>query len=385
MKKKIDPINIIIGIVLVLIIAAALYFIIQSGKKEMEEQNSTADLVEQAGENAIEVKDEPSNLEVNEEVYGVMSQINEACYNYYNNGNENKNLISVYGYLYDDGAEDIVTAEGLLEAGVISCDDEYTNMDILLIKPSSLSIYEGIDINIGDNELELYTALKLKDGYLISSYNNKGGILTTEQYKELLFSYVYEHGAIKNPKSGDAVYEDIMSVVAKESGFNKFDVKHIACDDLYAAVVVGDGNNSVDIREYVLTKIDSSWEIILSGLEKEKDIRWLVNYNYPDMELGLLPKYTIAEYGTVKQGFNPYIESLIELGMVSDGDLPEIYSCGVGKFVYFQFESGKKLLGCVDDNNKLEFFEVGDTEEAIKYMLSYQDTPPVFILKFEEK
>ena len=139
-----------------------------------------------------------------------------------------------------------------------------------------------------------------------------------------------------------------------------------------------------NIKQYVLTNKPGGWSVIMDGLESSLTPRYDVNRAYPDMELGLLPKYTIAEFGPIQTGFVKYEQSLISLGLITEDDMPEVYSCGAGKFAYIEMTSGKKLLGVVNDSNQLEFYEVGSTNEAISAMLQFQDVPPLFILHYNQ-
>lgn len=390
MKNKIICAVIIIAIIAIVVALAINTKNSKSGGANAgTTENTTAEITEITSidlSNMVEFEDrvKQSDLEVNEEVLSVVYSINDAMYKYYQSNYKNKNLLSIYGYLYDDNKSNIITAEQLRDEGLFECTDEYINMDVLLLKPSSLVRFDSLDIDASTDELEIFTALKLKEGYLISSKDSDGGVISDEQYRELVLSYMFDHGEVRILNANDDSYEEIVSKVVEKSEFVNYDIKYIACDEVYAVVVIGDLNNVADNKEYVLIN-HGSWDIEIDGLETQNNVRWAVNSKLPNMELGLLPKYALRSYGQVKTGFEPYVNSLIELGMVNKNELPTAYSCGVDRFVYLEFTSGKKMIGCVDENGKLEFYEVKNSTEAIKYMLEYDDNPPVFIIKYGQQ
>lgn len=207
-------------------------------------------------------------------------------------------------------------------------------------------------------------------------------MLTAQQYQQLVGMYSFEHGEIKNPKKG----EDEYNAIIKASGVSgNIDVKHIACDNKYAVLVVGSLDDPTDIKEFAFLNDNGKWGIIANDLATVANAKQYMNERYPDMELGLLPIYNIKDYGTIVTGFDDYISSLVSLGMIKDGDMKQgAYECGAGNFVYIEPKAtGKRLIGHVNSQNKLEFFEASSLEEAISIMLQKEKNPPVFILKFD--
>ena len=163
------------------------------------------------------------------------------------------------------------------------------------------------------------------------------------------------HGEIKNPKKG----EDEYNAIIKASGVSgNIDVKHIACDNKYAVLVVGSLDDPTDIKEFAFLNDNGKWGIIANDLATVANAKQYMNERYPDMELGLLPIYNIKDYGTIVTGFDDYISSLVSLGMIKDGDMKQgAYDMnGAGNFVYIEPKAtGKRLIGHVNSQNKLEF------------------------------
>lgn len=330
-----------------------------------------------------EIKNTPDTSPVDDALYANIAALNNAVRDYYNANS--KSLLCMYGLMYSDADNFTVSASKVLEqAGTqpIASIDDYA--DVLLIRPADLAGFQNAELRRPeDKALKPFTAYNSSQGYIVSSYEDKGAVLTRDEYRQLLGTYATDHGQAQNPAPSTDDYLDISACAAVgEGGYN---IKYIACDEKYAVMVSGSVKDSKKIRQYVLTKKTGGWCIVMDGLENSLTPRYDVNQTYPDMELGLLPKYVIAEHGEIKSGFPEFEQSLIKLGMITNEDMPETYSCGAGRFAYIELNSGKKLLGYVNDQNKLEFYPVNNTNEAIAYMLKFQENPPVFILNYENE
>lgn len=357
-------------------------------RAEIEEQiqEATTANVEVPTENPsagiYEIKTTPSQEAVDEALYSKIASLNNAAKTYFDENDTS--LLCVYGLMYSDETDFTVSASEVAESTGLTVDDNIDDYaDVLLIRPSDLAQFDSVELRSDtDTTLKPFTAYNSSEGYIISSYEDEGGILTMEEYRNLLGTYASDHGSIVNATEDDETYWDI--VAATDFDDTHYDIKYVAYDEKYAVAVIGGMTEKNNIKQYVLIKKPGGWSVILDNLESSLTPRYDVNRSYPDMELGLLPMYTIAEFGTIKTGFVEYEQSLIELGLITEDDMPEVYSCGAGKFVYIEMTSGKKLLGVVNDSNQLEFYEVGSTNEAISAMLQFQETPPLFILHYNQ-
>lgn len=357
-------------------------------RAEIEEQiqEATTANVEVPTENPsagiYEIKTMPSQEAVDETLYNKIASLNNAAKTYFDKNDAS--LLCVYGLMYSDETDFTVSASEVAESTGLTVDDNIDDYaDILLIRPSDLAQFDSVELRSDtDTTLKPFTAYNSSEGYIISSYEDEGGILTMEEYRNLLGTYASDHGNIVNATEDDETYWDI--VAATDFDDTHYDIKYVAYDEKYAVAVIGGMTEKNNIKQYVLIKKPGGWSVIMDNLESSLTPRYDVNRSYPDMELGLLPMYTIAEFGTIKTGFVEYEQSLIELELITEDDMPEVYSCGAGKFVYIEMTSGKKLLGVVNDSNQLEFYEVGSTNEAISAMLQFQETPPLFILHYNQ-
>lgn len=327
-----------------------------------------------AEEILIGLSDVDLSDDIKTKVQDIFVKVNE----YYVKNHSKKQLISAYGMLYSAEKNAAVTASDLKAEGFFDGDDEIiNNIDILLMKPKDVAEYSE-NVDSSSDELDIFVVFNSNVGYYVVNDDYEPFVLEKADYENMVMSYSYINGKIRNPKRGDDDYNAIMQVI----NFNgNYDVKHIACDDKYAVVVVGSLDDTKIIKEYLLENNDG-WQVVASDLEKIDNVKVYVNSLYPKMEVGIMPKYEIENYGELKNGFDGYLNALVQLGMITESDLPATYTCGVDKFVYVEC-GGKKLLGCTNDENKLEFFEVKDLTEAIKLMLAYNQDPPVFILNFE--
>ncbi len=331
-----------------------------------------------------EIKNTSSNEAVDDKLYTKLASLNNAVQNYYEKNYND--LLCIYGLMYSDKDNYSVSASKIAKEAQIDLGDNLDDYaDILLIRPSDLAEIDGIELKrSNDTNLKPFTAYNSSSGYIISSADDKGGIITRNQYKALLGTYATDHGSVKNPTPTEEIYLDISATVAVEFGESSYDLKYIANDDKYAVAIIGSTIEPNKIKEYVLEKKPGGWSVVMSDIESLSNPRQKINSTVPDMELGLLPKYNIAQFGEIKTGFVEYEQALIKLGMITEEDMPETYSCGTGRFAYIETKSGKKLLGYVNDEKKLEFYEVKSTNEAIAAMLQLQDTPPVFILHYNQ-
>jgi hypothetical protein len=354
-----------------------------SSDENTQQSNSTANVevpTENISEGIYEIKNTPSDEAVDETLYAKIATLNAAADKYYKANFDD--IISAYGIMTSIEDSYQISASKIVEGTELADDTNLdTYVDVLLIRPSDLASFDGADVkDISDKQLKAFTAYHTTDGYIVSSSKDNGAILTTDRYKSLLGMYATDHGNIVLPVSTQEEYLDIVASVPFDD--NSFDVKYVAHDDLYAVVVIGGLTNQANIKEYMLVQKPGGWSVAIDGLESEASPLKVINSSYPDFDSGILPNYTIASYGTAETGFDSYVQQLISAGQLSQSDLPITYSCGAGRFIYFELNSGKKYIGYVDENKKLTFHETDSVNSAVSYMTSVEDVPPLFILKY---
>lgn len=322
-----------------------------------------------------------SDIELTDELKEQVKSVAVKADEYLQENRQEKILTSQYGLLYSYKNKANILPSDV--NGDIKIPKNIINeMDILYVSPGDVSaIKEEPSFLLSSQSLAAFASVNTSSGYYIADSMGNETILTEGELKNLLLSYSTAHGNIINPPRDSEIHAAIINA-AGISGEN-FDIKHIACDDKYAVVVANDVNNPADIREIALVN-NEGWSVIGDELAKAESSYIDVNYAAPDMDLGLMPVYNISDFDEIKTDeMQGIADSLIGLGMMSEADKETMYACGCGRFAYIQLENGKRLVGYVDDDGKLEFNEAEDITSVIAYMLSCQENPPVFIAKFE--
>ena len=208
--------------------------------------------------------------------------------------------------------------------------------------------------------------------------------MSYEGFRNMILGYIPEHGEVIYPKKNDENYNAIIDAVNEKLGEKKnYDVKHMVCDEKYAVAVLGDTDDIKDIREYVLTKQDGKWAVSYDGLEKVKDIITGINVHFPDLAVQMIPKYSIAANGEIKTDLDKFLSGIVSQGIIEEDELPAVYGCGTGRYVYVQLKSGTKFVGAVNEKNELECFKVADAAEAVKVMREFSQDAPIYIIKMD--
>lgn len=367
--NKIKPIFMIVILILICLCAVTYYY-----NKKDENLNK---------ENNILENTEKSEIIPSEELYSQIETLNAVCKEFFEEFGDERKFLSQYSFLYDDFNKNEVTVEIFENEGSWVCPEELKKAIILFIKPSDLIKYnENIEVE-KDDDLCVFSAVNTKEGVIVSSYKYKGGIISNDDFRNLMLEYSPMHGEIINPKKNNEQYKEILEAVSiYTESENYTDVKHIACDEKYAAIVVGNKKDSKEIKEYILINEQEQWKVVMDNIEKQPNDRMTVNYRYPNLDLGILPIYNISSFGEIKNEFNSILEAMVSQNIIKESDLPPLYSCGVGSFVFFEFSSSN-YLGVLNEKGELSFYEVKTYEEAIKYMLKFDKNPPVFILNID--
>ena len=323
-----------------------------------------------------------SNIELTDELKSKINTIYTKADEFYTNYNKSLRLVSQYGFLYSiKNNINIISRDVLGSDNIGLSTKELDETDIIFIKPSDVG--EVLEQDIKGNDLGVFVVINTKDGYYMVSEYLEPTLLTPKQYASLILKYNIDKGSLKNPKRNEQENTDILEAAMMID----YDIKHLACNEKYAVVLGNQISNPANIKEVVLAKIDNKWQVINDKLVDIADPAIYINNIYPDLETGIFPIYNIADFDQidVESMTNGVNQSVIDTGIFTDADLSKgLYSAACGKFAYIEaLATNKKLLGYIDDKGKLEFNEVADINSAISYMLSLEENPPVFILKFE--
>ncbi len=301
-----------------------------------------------------------------------LEDLNETIEAYVNQVYDERGIASVYAMLFSIEDNTTIAMKDLMSDGVVTASDNVANnTDILYIK--------GTDVGLNNDDFKVITAFNTKDGFYLSGKDIEGKYYSEQEYHDLVFKYSFNHGELINPKAGEDNYTKILTAAAVN---NNYDIKHLVCDDKYAVVVANNLNNTAEFIEAVLVKDGENWTVGIGNLVNAKNAKQVVNKNYPDMELGLMPIYNIGDYTNIMADLSSSVKQLVDLKFITSEEASSAYVCGAGSFAYIQTESGRRILGCMSDKDKLDFNEYKSLEETIAAMVTLQEDPPVFIIKF---
>lgn len=344
-------------------------------------QNLSGDDVYSAA--GAEINIEKSDLAADDRLYEEMKKINAAGYGYYNDRFKTDGFISNYGYLYSLTEDKIITVDDIVNEGYYELPEGMERMaeaDFLLLMPKDV-INNGVNVLDADFAC-FYTSIRTEEGVFISSPEDEGGMMSYENFRNMLLEYIPEHGEIVYPERNDENYIGIIDAVNEKTGTKKdYDVKHMVCDEKYAVAILGSMDDITDIKGYILSKEDGKWVVSYDKLEKMKDIIAGINMHFPDLAAEMIPKYSIAANGEIRTDLDKFISGIVSSGVISEDDLPIVYGCGTGQYVYAEFESGVKIVGGVNEKNELECYEVNNAAEAVKVMREFSQSAPIYIIK----
>ncbi len=375
-KKSRNIIPIVLCIVVVIAILGGAYLV---NHKDDISQNA----LPESSPDTIEMQVGASDIALTDTNKAGLEKALDIAEDYFADNMEELRPVTEYGFLYSyKNKAEIAAADILSNKDTGLTEKEISELvDILYIRPSDLGAVTGQSVQ--ENDLTIFAVLNTKDGYYAISHSTDPVVLTGQQYRDLILPYSFSHGDPRNPSRGDAENTAILTAC----NMLDYDIKHLACDDKYAVVVGNKTDAPSEIKQKALMKnSDGNWRVICDSLEKEKDAVIYINENYPDMELGLMPIYNIADFGEIDTESMPaIIENLKSLGEITDEDAAGgYYACGCERFAYIEcLATGKKLLGVIGSDGALQFNRTEDITSSISYMLQCQENPPVFILKFE--
>ncbi len=351
------------------------------------ETEETTENTEEASEEEIDIL--PEAVELNDELYGYIDTLNTSLREYFDENYDSGNIVSVYGFMYDAETNRPIETEELYGSDV---PEVLKDVNLLYIKSGDFDFIDDIDekdidIDITDEDLSPFTSILTTEGYLISSDVYGGGILSEDDYRTLIMRYDCGHGDIYTPEEDSSVYNIIYNQIANEWGDGYTpDIKYMGFDEKYGIAVANVLESPTEFKEYLFMKAGSSWSVKSKQLAEKENVKQFVNEKYPDLDLSLLPFYNLAEYDDMRTDLYGYYENIVsfdELG-VTENDLPAVYCLYCDNFIYYEFAEGKKVMGYIDDEDVLTFYKVNSTNEAVAFMSSVTDNPPVFIIKFSE-
>ncbi|MDR2899687.1 MAG: hypothetical protein LBU94_05190 [Clostridiales bacterium] len=358
---------------------------VESPEGTITEDPETAEPAETAEVTETEAPTPSSdaNLEMSmEDVWTMIDNVNENMAMFYEKYSPTVAYISKNGYLYDSPAENYVFIDELSD--LTEVDEEYLDESLMFffLRPADLSGFG--DLRLSDSqELKIFTGYETKDGFAIAADKEQGGVISREDLKSVLDSYSWEHGDVRRIPFQTNEFE---SVIRELSAYNNedegFDVRFMERDDKYISVVASPKGEPDMLRQYILEDTGDILVVRMDSIESYPNYRVEINKVLPDFNQDLLPDYnlnTVMKY--IQTDFQMVVDAMLEGGLITEDDLPVVFSTGTDDFSYIEFESGSRFVGHMEENNSWKMYPVEDYDTAVTLMDSLDKNAPMYILK----
>ncbi len=309
------------------------------------------------------------------------SVVSTASKYYFENFNTTR-LISYNGRLYNKSSATYIDTAYLYEYENLNDRFRWVSADILLMFPSDLKAYPSLNVNVSGNDLTVFGARRhpSENKYLISSPNGNCGIISAEEYRELLTKYLSYHGEIYELSPTSDTYNRIIKFINMyEGGQNQYYPRNIICDEKYVFATVSTTSNTADVKQYILRKEGSVYKVVMDGIEKESRAVIAINKKIPDYNLDLYPNFSVYNYRNyMKTNFNDVIDLLKQEQYI--GNYTDIkYICGTTEFCYVVTTSNVKYL--LSKKGDLWIPQrVSTSYEAKTILKNSSQDPPLFIV-----
>lgn len=314
--------------------------------------------------------------------WSALDAIAEAGQAYYLENFSKTRIITKNGYLYNKASEELIDVRYLVANGYLESKYVATSAEVLLLECDDLRNYDDFSIKSWETGLTVFAAIKhpSSNTYLLTTSKSAGGAISASQYAALLNSYYQNHGNIGRLYSGSEEYSRILNFINMyESKYENYYVRSIIADNKYAMVVLSGQSNVADIKQYVLKRSGSIWEVIIAGLESDPRVMVTINKTLPDYNIAMLPGYTINDFiGSLNKDKYELTSEMTARGMISGtGDIK--YISGTTNYCYIVLKNEVKYI-CNYTGDKWNIVQVASSDEAQKKMLAISKTAPTFII-----
>lgn len=377
----------------VLFLSAAILFSMLSGC--VDSQNSDIIQTETQETEAFSEPDTETNisssapLKATEELYGKLNNITYACERYYAKTKDSKEFYTWAGILStidSEGNQKEITPQTLLDLGYLNEENFVPEAFNLYMKPKDI---------YGDSQktgLEIFTAVETTEGYIICGNGYEKKLIPSEDFRQIILNYNPDNGKLINPETNGTLYNSLLMAIAADrkdqpaesSTVPNYIVRYVSANDLYAVVILSGSDDVTDITEYLLKKENDSWSVVKKALENEENIKLTLNREYPNLDQGLLPPYTLYEYRKqvmTTEHYTNILEILKNQNTIDKSDTVT-YCCGTPNVLYLEFSSGKKIAGGASKEGEFSCNFVKTYEDAIKELARFGQPVPAFILKY---
>ncbi|HIW48156.1 MAG TPA: hypothetical protein H9687_02605 [Firmicutes bacterium] len=314
--------------------------------------------------------------------WNILDETATTAQKYYTENFSKTRLITKDGYLYNKAAEARLDIDYFVAEGDLPSSYRNQGVEILLLNCDDLRHYDGFVLKSSETGLAVFAAMKhpTENVYLLTTGKSAGGALTAAQYSALLNSYRQSHGAIGRLYPGAEQYSRILSFISMyESQYEQYAVRSIISDDKYAIATLSPADSTGQIREYVLERNGSIWEVVVAGLESDPRAVITVNRALPDFNLNMLPAYCINDYrNSINTSNLSIVNQLLSDGKLS-GQTEVKYICSTSNFGYVVLANEVKYL-CTATGDGWNIVLVSGPDEAREKMLATSKTAPTFII-----
>ncbi len=315
--------------------------------------------------------------------WNIVDSVAKAGQRYYNDYFSKSQVGTNNGYMYNYSSGRRVDINYLVELGYL--DSSYINnkCDIMLFLSEDIKEISNAYVNEAESGFTVFSVLRnpySSGNYLMSSSLKSGGLIDRTSYNKLLNDYSQNHGSVSRLFPDAYEYGRIFDFIAIHTGkYSDYYARSVFVDDKYAFVTASMGNDTGNIKQYILRRSNSIWEVVLSGIENEPRTRMFVNRALPDFNLSMLPDWSVYDYG---DSINVYrtdvLLSMVDRGMFSDASEVE-YICGAGNYYYIVMKNQIKYIA-VKNGDVWNFVQVSSNYDAERIMEEYISIPPDFII-----
>jgi len=316
-----------------------------------------------------------------EEIYKMVNNVAEAAVDFYAQFSPFSLYITKYGYLYEYTANSYIKTEDLV--GLTGLDPKYANESayILYLKPSDLAGYRHLNVQPSE-KLELFAAYETKEGFVIASVHNPGGILPREDMQKILEKYDFNHGEPRTPEYGGEEFQRIVAALVEDALVEPdFDFRYLRADNKYAVAILSPKNDPTTVNQFILQKTNNKWNVVIFNYENYEKHRAVINARLVDLNLEMVLRDDLTVLRKYfKQSYTDVIGRMKMNSAILSSDGAAVYQAGTNAFCYIIFESGKRFLGFYDDDGWV-MYNTESYEEAVDIMHSLQKWPPLVILR----
>lgn len=301
---------------------------------------------------------------------------------YFKEQSSNSSFISKDGKLYNYTKKCYIDIPFLCNNQGL--DEAYRSLEcaILFLQGNQLAQYDGIDLKNEDKNMTVFAVTRHPslNKYMFFSANGSNGSISEQDYQALLKSYEQNHGGMRRLTPLSEEYERILNFIrVYESRFDPYFVRNITMDDKYASVVFSSQSASWDVRQLILVRDETFWEVVMDGMEKEANPITAINRQFPDFNLNILPSYALYnKKSSIKTNYNDVLSIFLRDGVISSID-DVYYVSGTDEFCYVVLQNHSRYM-CTKKEGEWYIKWVPTYKEAYDIMIAAGQSSLTFIL-----